>query len=110
MLSFRAVQPSNPGSDLSNVFTLRTVDEGNLINSALTKESDVVIVGSSFIGKHQNSVKEVLRLLNVVGPSRQPNRPKGSLGHHNLKSIIPNLMQSHVILTSTIVTLLYKLN
>ena len=50
-----------PGINLQNVFTLRTLVDAGEINSALTSESNVVIYGSSFIGK-----LTILIVINVV--------------------------------------------
>ncbi|XP_073989012.1 apoptosis-inducing factor 3-like isoform X2 [Rhodnius prolixus] len=39
-----------PGSDLKNVFALRTLSDAEEINKVLTPSSQVVIIGTSFIG------------------------------------------------------------
>jgi NAD(P)H-nitrite reductase large subunit len=39
-----------PGADLEGVQTLRFVEDTKAITSAITKDSDVVIIGTSFIG------------------------------------------------------------
>ena len=39
-----------PGADLEGVMTLRTVGDAKNITSAVTKDSDIVIIGTSFIG------------------------------------------------------------
>lgn len=38
------------GADLEGVLTLRTVDDTKKITSSVTKESEIVIIGTSFIG------------------------------------------------------------
>lgn len=48
----RANGSTQPGSDLQNIFTLRTIADANSIFKALAKDSNVVIVGASFIGKY----------------------------------------------------------
>lgn len=62
-----------PGSELKNIFTLRSLADANEINSALSPEAKVVVYGSSFIGmeaaafcaSHSGSVT-------VVGRSKTP--------------------------------------
>eukprot|EP01099_Mayorella_cantabrigiensis_P008512 TRINITY_DN800_c0_g1_i1.p1 TRINITY_DN800_c0_g1~~TRINITY_DN800_c0_g1_i1.p1 ORF type:complete len:543 (-),score=146.79 TRINITY_DN800_c0_g1_i1:41-1627(-) len=39
-----------PGSDLGNIFCLREVEEANGINNVVKSSSNVVVIGSSFIG------------------------------------------------------------
>lgn len=39
-----------PGSDLNNIFTIRVPEDAKAIFSQLTPKSNVVVVGSSFIG------------------------------------------------------------
>lgn len=39
-----------PGSDLGNIFTLRTIDDGKQIYEAFNTDRNLVIIGSSFIG------------------------------------------------------------
>ncbi|XP_026276794.1 apoptosis-inducing factor 3 isoform X3 [Frankliniella occidentalis] len=46
----RANTANQPGSELGNIFSLRTIADANSIFKVLNKESDVVIVGASFIG------------------------------------------------------------
>ncbi|XP_034249300.1 apoptosis-inducing factor 3 isoform X2 [Thrips palmi] len=46
----KANTATQPGSDLQNIFSLRTIEDANAIHKVLSKESNVVIVGASFIG------------------------------------------------------------
>lgn len=46
----RARKPKIPGSELKNIFTLRSIDDGHQIDSKLKPSSHVVILGTSFIG------------------------------------------------------------
>ena len=54
---FRPRRITAPGSDLKNIFVLRTVEDANQIKNALTPSANVVILGSSFIGKRRKFQK-----------------------------------------------------
>lgn len=58
----RAVKPSIKGSDLGNVFTIRNVSDSNSIAKLLTKQMNVVCLGSSFI-----ALEAAAALVNKVG-------------------------------------------
>lgn len=60
----KANTASQPGSDLQNVFTLRTIADANSIFKSLSKDSNVIAVGGSFVGMEAaafcvNKVKSV---------------------------------------------------
>ncbi|KAK3928509.1 Apoptosis-inducing factor 3 [Frankliniella fusca] len=67
---------SQPGSDLKNIFSLRTISDANTIFHALHKESNVVIVGASFIGMEAAAycVPKV-KSVTVVGRGTVPFQP-----------------------------------
>src|SRR5690606_9957912 len=46
----RAGQPGMQGSDLGNIFTLRSFDDADAIIAAAKNASKAVVIGSSFIG------------------------------------------------------------
>uniref|UniRef100_A0A0A9WCY1 Apoptosis-inducing factor 3 n=2 Tax=Lygus hesperus TaxID=30085 RepID=A0A0A9WCY1_LYGHE len=66
-------RPDLPGVNLTNIFTLRSLDDAHSINNALSTDSEVVVYGSSFIGMEaaaycNGKVKKVT----VVGRSAVP--------------------------------------
>jgi NADPH-dependent 2,4-dienoyl-CoA reductase/sulfur reductase-like enzyme len=70
---------SIPGSDLKNVFTLRSVVDANSIDEKINEESHVVILGVSFIGMEAASyaVKKASKVT-VVGRDEFPLRAFGN--------------------------------
>lgn len=65
-----------PGSDLKNIFTLRNFEDANQINSLLTPESHVVVLGVSFIGLEAAAfcVKKATKVT-VIGRDSVPLKP-----------------------------------
>ncbi|KAL7419530.1 Apoptosis-inducing factor 1 [Cryptotrichosporon argae] len=63
-----------PGHDLEGVVTLRSVNDTKQITSAITKESDIVIIGTSFIGMELAGaiIKKEPKSLTVVGVDEVP--------------------------------------
>lgn len=43
-------KPSIPGAELKNIFVLRTIEDANGIAEQITPETNVIVLGSSFIG------------------------------------------------------------
>lgn len=65
-----------PGSNLMNIFTLRNFDDSHTINSKLTPESHVVVLGVSFIGLEAAAfcVKKAAKVT-VIGRDNVPLKP-----------------------------------
>ncbi|KAK4688003.1 apoptosis-inducing factor 3, partial [Tremellales sp. Uapishka_1] len=63
-----------PGHDLHGVQTLRTVKDTKAITSAISKESDIVIIGTSFIGMELAGaiIKKEPKSLTLVGMDEIP--------------------------------------
>jgi len=62
------------GSDLQGVQTLRTVQDTKAITSAVTKESEIVIIGTSFIGMEVSValMKKEPKSVTLVGMDEVP--------------------------------------
>ncbi|XP_075226424.1 apoptosis-inducing factor 3-like isoform X2 [Lycorma delicatula] len=61
------------GSDLENIFSLRTIDDGKKIYGALSKDANLVIIGSSFIGMEVASyAMGKVKSVTVVSRSKVP--------------------------------------
>ena len=69
----RAVVPELPGTDLGNVFTLRSLDDGVALSAAAEGAGSVVVIGSGFIGLESAAflTKRGLRAT-VVSPEPLP--------------------------------------
>lgn len=48
----REIPDNIPGRSLRNIFTVRNLDDSMAIHKVLEETSDIVVVGSSFIGKY----------------------------------------------------------
>lgn len=62
------------GKDLDNVVTLRFIEDTKKINSLITKESEVVIIGTSFIGMEVSAaiLKKEPKSVTLVGMDEVP--------------------------------------
>jgi len=62
------------GKDLKGVQTIRTVEDAKAVTSAITKESDVVIIGTSFIGMEvaMAVLKKEPKSVSLVGMDEVP--------------------------------------
>lgn len=62
------------GSDLEGVLTLRTIGDTKAITSAVTKESEIVIIGTSFIGMEVSMalLKKEPKSVTLVGMDEVP--------------------------------------
>ncbi len=62
------------GHDLEGVLTLRTVDDTKAITSKVTKESEIVIIGTSFIGMEisMSLLKKEPKSVTLVGMDEAP--------------------------------------
>lgn len=62
------------GSDLEGVLTLRVVNDAKDIVSAVTKETDVVVIGTSFIGMEVSMalLKKEPKSVSLVGMDEVP--------------------------------------
>jgi NADPH-dependent 2,4-dienoyl-CoA reductase/sulfur reductase-like enzyme len=62
------------GKDLKGVQTLRTLEDTKAITSAITKESEVVIIGTSFIGMEVAAaiLKKEPKSVSLVGMDEVP--------------------------------------
>ena len=69
----KAVVPDLPGTDLSNVHTLRSLDDGDALSAAAEGAKSVVVIGSGFIGLETAAflTKRGLRAT-VVSPESLP--------------------------------------
>jgi NADPH-dependent 2,4-dienoyl-CoA reductase/sulfur reductase-like enzyme/nitrite reductase/ring-hydroxylating ferredoxin subunit len=64
---------SVPGTDLENIFTLRTVDDAEKILKASNHINRIVVVGSSFIGlETADSLNNGNRQIHVIAPESTP--------------------------------------
>ena len=63
-----------PGADLEGVVTLRYIQDTKTINSLVTKDSDIVIIGTSFIGMEVASavLKKEPKSVTLVGVDETP--------------------------------------
>jgi NAD(P)H-nitrite reductase large subunit len=63
-----------PGADLEGVVTLRSVQDTKKITSAITKESDVVLIGTSFISMELAGaiIKKEPKSVTLVGVDEVP--------------------------------------
>lgn len=63
-----------PGADLKGVVTLRHVEDTKTINSFITKDSDVVLIGTSFISMEAASavLKKGPKSVTLVGMDEVP--------------------------------------
>lgn len=52
-MCFRARKLDVPGANLENVITLRNIDDTIELRGKLKPESNIVVVGSSFVGIHE---------------------------------------------------------
>src|SRR5262249_52230918 len=59
-------RPNIPGSDLKNIFVLRSFDDADAIIQAAQPESRAVVIGASFIGM-QTAASLTLRKFSVTG-------------------------------------------
>jgi NAD(P)H-nitrite reductase large subunit len=62
------------GADLEGVFTLRTVEDTKKIVSSVTKDSEIVIIGTSFIGMEVSMalIKKEPKSVTLVGMDEVP--------------------------------------
>ena len=63
-----------PGHDLEGVLTLRHVEDAKAINSLVSKDSDIVIIGTSFIGMEVGAtlIKKEPKSVTLVGVDKIP--------------------------------------
>lgn len=63
-----------PGADLEGVVTLRSVQDTKKITSAITKESDIVLIGTSFISMELAGaiIKKEPKSVTLVGVDEVP--------------------------------------
>ncbi|OWZ30777.1 flavoprotein [Cryptococcus neoformans var. grubii Br795] len=85
-----------PGADLKGVVTLRHVEDTKTINSFITKDSDVVLIGTSFISMEAASavLKKGPKSVTLVGMDEVPFQ--GLLGKEFGSALMENMKEQGI--------------